>query len=284
MPDTSQPDSPTQSPPRLKPGAKRISLALQGGGSHGAFTWGVMHRLMSEPRLYIDGISGTSAGAMNAVVFADGFLKGRRQGAIDALEQFWNGVADLPGMPRSVMRGIPGISEGWAVDNDPAFMMLDLMTRVWSPAQFNPVKVHPLRDLLVRRVRVRLPEDELAEVRHKVPIVYVEAVPVRVDHLGRVEKVGLLLRARPDGTISRALVSGRVLYGESVRDALWRHLSKDLGREAEPSLPPGAAPFTVVEYFPDPGRSGYHDPRQHAISLCFVVPVDGECRPAQVTL
>ena len=65
-----------------KPGVKRISVALQGGGSHGAFTWGVMHRLMSEPRLYIDGISGTSAGAMNAVVFADGFLKGKRQGAI----------------------------------------------------------------------------------------------------------------------------------------------------------------------------------------------------------
>ena len=94
MPDTSQPDSPTSAaPPRLKPGAKRISLALQGGGSHGAFTWGVMHRLMSEPMIYIDGISGTSAGAMNAVVFADGFLKGRRQGAIDALEQFWNSVA-----------------------------------------------------------------------------------------------------------------------------------------------------------------------------------------------
>ena len=152
MPDTAQTDDPTQRPPRLKPGAKRVSLALQGGGSHGAFTWGVMHRLMSEPRIYIDGISGTSAGAMNAVVFADGFLKGRRQGAIDALEQFWKGVADLPGMPRSVMRGIPGISDGWAVDNDPAFMMLDIMTRVWSPAQLNPLKVNPLRDLLASQV------------------------------------------------------------------------------------------------------------------------------------
>ncbi len=152
MPDTSQPDSPTHAPPRLKPGAKRISLALQGGGSHGAFTWGVMHRLMSEPLIYIDGISGTSAGAMNAVVFADGFLKGRRQGAIDGLEQFWNSVADLAGMPRSIMRGIPGVSDGWAVDNDPAFMMLDIMTRIWSPAQLNPMKVNPLRDLLAKQV------------------------------------------------------------------------------------------------------------------------------------
>jgi NTE family protein len=153
VPDTSQPDSPTNAAsPRLKPGAKRISLALQGGGSHGAFTWGVMHRLMSEPMIYIDGISGTSAGAMNAVVFADGFLKGRRQGAIDGLEQFWNSVADLAGMPRSIMRGIPGISDGWAVDNDPAFMMLDIMTRIWSPAQLNPMKVNPLRDLLAKQV------------------------------------------------------------------------------------------------------------------------------------
>ena len=72
-----------------KSGVKHISLALQGGGSHGAFTWGVMHRLISEPRFYIDGLSGTSAGAMNAVVFADGFIKGSRQGAIDALAEFW---------------------------------------------------------------------------------------------------------------------------------------------------------------------------------------------------
>lgn len=65
-------------------------------------------------------------------------------------------------------------------------------------------------------------------------MVYVEAVPVRVHHLGGVERVGLLLRARPDGTISRSVVSGRVLYGETLRKALWRHLSKDLGPDAEP--------------------------------------------------
>jgi NTE family protein len=153
VPDTTQPDSPTnEAPRRLKPGVKRISLALQGGGSHGAFTWGVMHRLMSDPHLYIDGISGTSAGAMNAVVFADGFLKGRRQGAIDGLERFWSSVANLPGMPRGIMRGIPGISDGWAVDNDPAFMMMDIMSRMWSPAQLNPLKVNPLRELLEEQV------------------------------------------------------------------------------------------------------------------------------------
>ena len=152
MPDSGDIDkSPTDDaaqPRRLRPGVKRISLALQGGGSHGAFTWGVMHRLMSDPSIYIDGISGTSAGAMNAAVFADGFLKGRRQGAIDALERFWLRIANLPGMPRGLAQGIPGISDGWAVDNDPAFMMMDIMTRLWSPAQLNPMKLSPLRDLL----------------------------------------------------------------------------------------------------------------------------------------
>lgn len=129
-----------------------------------------------------------------------------------------------------------------------------------------------------------LSEDDLEVTRGRVPIVYVDAVPVRVDHLGRVERVGTLLRARPDGTISRAVVSGRVLFGESVRDALWRHCTKDLGTDAEPQLPTAPSPFTVAEYFPDPGRSGFHDPRQHAISLCYVVPVEGECRPSQNAL
>jgi NTE family protein len=153
VPDTGDIDKNTASetgqPRRLRPGVKHISLALQGGGSHGAFTWGVMHRLMSDPSLYIDGISGTSAGAMNAVVFADGFLKGRRQGAIDALEKFWGSVANLPGMPRV---GVPGWGDRWAVDNDPAFMMMDLITRMWSPAQLNPMKLNPLRDLLEAQV------------------------------------------------------------------------------------------------------------------------------------
>ncbi len=129
-----------------------------------------------------------------------------------------------------------------------------------------------------------LPAEDLSDVRDRVPIVYVDAVPVRLDHLGRVEKVGLLLRAMPDGTISRAVVSGRVLFGETVRDALWRHLTKDLGPEADPHLPAGIAPFTVAEYFPDPSRTGYHDPRQHAVSLAFVVQITGDPEPQQDAL
>ena len=129
-----------------------------------------------------------------------------------------------------------------------------------------------------------LDADGLAEVRGRVPMVYVEAVPVRVDHLGRITRVGFLLRAQADGTLSREIVSGRVLFGETVREALWRHLTKDLGPEADPQLPVGASPFTVAEYFPAEGRGDAFDARQHAVALCYVVPIDGEAAPSQDSL
>jgi ADP-ribose pyrophosphatase YjhB (NUDIX family) len=125
---------------------------------------------------------------------------------------------------------------------------------------------------------------DLELVRGRVPIVYVDAVPVRVDSHGQVTNVGLLLRAMPDGTISRAVVSGRVLFGERVRDALVRHLERDLGPVALPRVPPAPQPFTVAEYFPDPTVTGFTDPRQHAVSLAYVVPCDGDCAPRQDSL
>jgi hypothetical protein len=129
-----------------------------------------------------------------------------------------------------------------------------------------------------------LSPDDIESIRGEMPIVYVDAVPVRVDVRGEVTHVGLLLRIMPDGTISRAVVSGRVLYRERIRDALIRNLEKDLGPMALPRLPASPAPFTVVEYFPDASVTGFHDPRQHAVSLAFVVPVDGDCQPSQSTL
>lgn len=129
-----------------------------------------------------------------------------------------------------------------------------------------------------------LSPDDLESIRAQMPIVYVEAVPVRVDALGHVTEIGLLLRQAADGTISRLIVSGRVLYGERVRDALLRHCEKDLGPLALPRIPVGTAPFTVVEYFPDGDLTGFHDPRQHSVSLVYVVPVDGECEPTQEAL
>jgi ADP-ribose pyrophosphatase YjhB (NUDIX family) len=129
-----------------------------------------------------------------------------------------------------------------------------------------------------------LSADDLEQIRAQMPVVYVEAIPVRVDALGHVTEIGLLLRQAADGTISRLIVSGRVLHGERVREALLRHCEKDLGPLALPRIPVETAPFTVAEYFPDAAVTGYHDPRQHSVSLVFIVPVDGECEPTQEAL
>ncbi len=129
-----------------------------------------------------------------------------------------------------------------------------------------------------------LSHDELDSARARLPIVYIDAIPVRVDERGQVTSIGLLLRGRPDGSISRAVVSGRVLYGERIRDAILRNVEKDLGAMALPQIPTSPAPFTVAEYFPDPEVSGFHDPRQHAVSLAFIVPVTGDCVPNQDAL
>ena len=129
-----------------------------------------------------------------------------------------------------------------------------------------------------------LNDEQIEFVRERLPILYIDAIPVRTDELGNVTQIGLLLRGMPDGSISRAMVSGRVLYGERIRNALLRHLEKDLGSTALPQLSPSPTPFTVVEYFPDPTVSGFHDPRQHAVSLAFVVVVKGDCQPSQNAL
>lgn len=129
-----------------------------------------------------------------------------------------------------------------------------------------------------------LTDPELTAVRSRLPILYVDAVPVRVDECGDVVAVGLLLRVNGEGEITRSLVSGRVMYRERVRDALLRHLEKDLGPVALPQIPPSPQPFTVAEYLPTRGVTPYHDPRQHAVSLAFVVPISGDCHPQQDAL
>jgi ADP-ribose pyrophosphatase YjhB (NUDIX family) len=125
---------------------------------------------------------------------------------------------------------------------------------------------------------------ELEQIRRRLPLLYVEAVPVRVDGLGQVTEVGILLRANAVGEMTRTLVSGRVMYGETLREALFRHLEKDLGPMAFPQLPASPLPFQVAEYFPMPGVTQYVDERQHAVSLAYVVPVTGTCEPRQDAL
>jgi NTE family protein len=125
-----------------------IDLALQGGGAHGAFTWGVLDRLLEEPRLRIEGISGTSAGAMNAAVLADGHVAGGSQGARAALENFWHRVSRAALLspfrrsPFDVMMG------RWTMDTSPVFLAFDLAARLFSPYDLNPGGANPLRDIL----------------------------------------------------------------------------------------------------------------------------------------
>jgi NTE family protein len=127
-----------------------VDLALQGGGSHGAFTWGVLDRLLEEPWLEIDGVSGTSAGAMNSAVLAAGFAKGGAQGARAALENFWRGVSDAARFS-PLQRGPLDILLGrWTMDNSPAYLMADMMSRVISPYTLSASGNNPLRDVLAK--------------------------------------------------------------------------------------------------------------------------------------
>lgn len=132
--------------------AKRINLALQGGGAHGAFTWGVLDTLLDTPLIEIEAISGTSAGAMNAVVMADGLMAGGPQEARRKLETFWRAVADasrFSPLQRSPWDKLIG---NWSMDYSPGHIFFDLMTRFWAPSQFNPLQYNPLRDILVDQV------------------------------------------------------------------------------------------------------------------------------------
>jgi NTE family protein len=127
----------------------RVALALQGGGSHGAFTWGVLDRLLEERDLEIVGISGTSAGAMNAGILADALRRGGRGHAQRELARYWNDVGALPGFA-SFPLTVPGREPVWHLDGNPFFLGADLVRRLWSPYQTNPANLNPLRGLLER--------------------------------------------------------------------------------------------------------------------------------------
>ncbi len=129
-----------------------VDLALQGGGAHGAFTWGVLDRLLEEPWLRIDGISGTSAGAMNAVVLADGLAKGGAGDARTALETFWRKVSEAARLSPFQRTPLDVLVGRWTLDYSPAFVTLDLMSRLFSPYELNPGGANPLRDILAQTV------------------------------------------------------------------------------------------------------------------------------------
>ena len=132
--------------------AKRINLALQGGGAHGAFTWGVLDRLLEDERIEIDGMSGTSAGAMNATVLAYGLAEGGREGARTALAGFWRRISHAAMLSPLQPSLVDRLLHNHALDWSPAFLAFDLMSRMLSPYQLNPFGFNPLRDVLLRVV------------------------------------------------------------------------------------------------------------------------------------
>ncbi|WP_299588086.1 patatin-like phospholipase family protein [uncultured Tateyamaria sp.] len=133
---------------RSKRHEKSINLALQGGGSHGAFTWGVLDRMFEEDRLWIEGISGTSAGAMNAVVATQGMYDAGAAGARQALEDFWRAVS-VAGQGSPIQRTpFEKMMGSWSLDLNPGYAMMDMMSRMASPYDLNPMGLNPLRDVV----------------------------------------------------------------------------------------------------------------------------------------
>ena len=164
--------------PRRRPDVQPplLSLALQGGGAHGAYTWGVLDRLL-EAGIRIDGISGTSAGAMNAAALAAGHAQGGRQGARRALDKFWHSTAQqalLSPMRRTPLDRLLG---RWNLDASPGYHWLSLLGRVFSPYQFNPANLNPLRGILDTQV-------DFERLREESPFrLFVSATNVRTSHV-----------------------------------------------------------------------------------------------------
>jgi len=133
---------------------KRVNLALQGGGSHGAFAWGILDKFAEDGRLDIEGLSATSAGSMNAVVYAQGRMNGGNDGAREALEKFWRNISEA-GQNFS-----PARASGWeaalglGLEQSPSYVLFETLTRTFSPYQFNPFNFNPLRDVLAKNVDI----------------------------------------------------------------------------------------------------------------------------------
>jgi NTE family protein len=160
-------------PPGPGPGTKRINLALQGGGAHGAFTWGVLDALLSDGRLVIDGISGASAGAVNAVVLADGLERGGPEVAKTRLEEFWRAASfdgSLPPLQRNVVERL------FAFVPRPGSPWLGALSQMWSPYDLNPLNINPLKDLIERFVDFDL-------IRHGEHELFIAATAVRTGKL-----------------------------------------------------------------------------------------------------
>jgi NTE family protein len=200
----------------------RVDLALQGGGAHGAYTWGVLDRLLEEPWLQIEGISGTSAGAMNAAVLVAGHAAGGAQGAREALENFWRRVAHA-GSLSPMRRGPIDVLLGrWTLDSNPIYMAFDLASRVFSPYDVNPAGVNPLHQVLARSVDF----DRLATAPIKL---FVTATNVRTGRL----RVFRNRDVTPDALLASACLPFMFQAVEIEGEAYW-----DGGYAGNPPITP----------------------------------------------
>jgi NTE family protein len=128
---------------------KRVAIACQGGGSHGAFTWGVLDKILEDGRFEIEGLTGTSAGGMNAVAVAQGLAKGGNQEARATLKLFWDRVCESGKKSSLNNRGpIDKKMNNWTMYNSPGFMMFDFLSRTRSPSELNPTKKDPLKEVI----------------------------------------------------------------------------------------------------------------------------------------
>jgi len=213
-------------PPRAAPDPQRktvlVDLALQGGGAHGAFTWGVLDRLLDVTWMDLDGISGTSAGAMNAVVMADGLIKGGRAGAKAALEQFWRKISDAARFS-PIQRGpIEILTGNWTLDYSPLFVAADLAAKIFSPYSMNFGGGNPLRDILVESIDF----PALTESRIRL---FITATNVRTGR-GRIFRNADLT---PDVLIASACLPTMFQAAEIDGDAYW-----DGGYSGNPTISP----------------------------------------------
>ena len=146
-PSAAKKAEPASTPKAASDAAKPVNLALQGGGAHGAFAWGVLDRLLEEPQIAFEGVSATSAGAMNAAVLAHGLTVGGRDGAKEALEGFWRQVSESADFSPLRPTVLQEMTSDYSAPS-PAFVFFDIMTRLVSPYQFNPLNINPLRQVL----------------------------------------------------------------------------------------------------------------------------------------
>ena len=203
--------------------SKCVNLALQGGGAHGAFTWGVLDQLLADGRIAIDSISGASAGAVNAVMLADGLARGGPEEARQRLADFWRAASFGGGLPELQREAIERLFAFVPRQSSPA-PWLGALSRYWSPYDLNPLNINPLKDLIERFVDFDAVRGDIApravHLRHQRPHRRAARVLARRDHGGSRHGVGLPAAPVPGGGDRRRALLGRRLQRQSVGAAV----------------------------------------------------------------